>query len=213
MAAAFLDRLTRVLTRFYGAAPSPPLSDLARMVDPPAFARVKGLLDSSVAAGARVVIGGVTDPAERQITPTVLADVTPEMPIMQEEIFGPVLPVLTYSDLDEVLRYLDSRPVPLTLYVFCQDHRRTEHILANTRSGGVVVNSTMIHLGNPDIPFGGMGESGIGAYHGYTGFLAFSHQRSIVSEGRFSLLSRFFPPYTTGVKRFAGLVRKMMNLG
>lgn len=194
---AFLAETKAVLERFYGkteeARKASP--DFCRLVDDAAFARLARILDTTVAAGARVVAGGAVDAASRYIAPTVLADVTPEMPVMEDELFGPLLPVLRYETLDEAIGHIREGGKPLALYLFSQNNETVERVLRQTTAGGTVINNVLMHMLNPDLPFGGVGESGLGAYHGETGFREFSHARSVVRQGRTAFVHFFFPPY------------------
>ncbi|WP_221091425.1 aldehyde dehydrogenase family protein [Deinococcus aquaedulcis] len=193
---ALLLALDEVIARRYGdrawlrAGP-----DYGRMVDAASVERLERLTRESVEAGARVVRGGEFSPAERFIAPTIVADVTPDMPLMQEELFGPVLPVLTYRTLDEALGLIRRLDTPLALYLFTGDDAVTRRVQQDTTSGGMVVNGTVVHLSNPHLPFGGVGPSGMGAYHGEHGFLAFSHQRAILTEPKRSPVRFTYPPY------------------
>ncbi|PNY80924.1 aldehyde dehydrogenase family protein [Deinococcus koreensis] len=177
--------------------------DYGRMVDERSVERLEALTRESTEQGARIVLGGEFDPAGRFISPTLVADVSDEMPLMKEELFGPVLPVLTYRTLDEALERVRRRDPPLALYLFAQDTGVIERVKQQTTSGGMVVNGTVIHLTNPNLPFGGVGPSGMGAYHGETGFRAFSHERSIMHEGRASSVRFTYPPYGRPVMRLA----------
>lgn len=212
-AAALLEALGRSVAAFYGEMPGERRrsESFSRMIDDAAFARVAGLLEGSVRAGARVETGGDTDAAERYVAPTVLSGVTWEMPVMEEEIFGPVLPVLAYRSLDEALERVAGRPKPLALYLFARDRAVAEHVLRRTSAGGTVVNDVVIHLANPDLPFGGVGESGQGSYHGRFGFRTFSHERAVLVRGRFSPAHLLHPPYTERVRRFAKLVGRIVG--
>ncbi|WNG13973.1 aldehyde dehydrogenase family protein [Cystobacter fuscus] len=169
--------------------------DFCRMVDDAQFGRVNGLLERSVSQGARVVLGGTVDAASRYIAPTVLADVKPETAIMEEEIFGPVLPVLRYDTLDDAVRFIREGTKPLALYIFSQDDATVERLLADTTAGGTCVNTVVMHLTSAELPFGGVGESGLGNYHGEFGFRTFSHERAVLHQGPLFLLKNFFPPY------------------
>jgi aldehyde dehydrogenase (NAD+) len=193
----FLVQARGVLDRFYGpdekARRESP--DLSRIVNDRNFVRLASALDESVAAGAKVEAGGVRDADERYIAPTLLSAVTWEMPIMREEIFGPILPILTYRDLDEVYATLRARDKPLALYVFTRDSRRAWEVIRNTTAGGTVVNNAVIHAGNTYLPFGGVGASGMGNYHGEHGFRTLSHERAVLVQGPFRLLRYTFPPY------------------
>ncbi|MFC3832604.1 MULTISPECIES: aldehyde dehydrogenase family protein [Deinococcus] len=177
--------------------------DYGRMVDAASVERLERLTRQSAAQGARIVLGGEFDPQARFISPTVVTDVTPDMPLMQEELFGPVLPVLTYRTLDEALEYVRRNDPPLALYVFAQDAGVIERSKRHTTSGGLVVNGTVIHLTNPNLPFGGVGTSGMGAYHGEHGFRTFSHERAIMHEGPRSSVRFTYPPYGRPLPRVA----------
>ncbi|MGZ5443289.1 MAG: aldehyde dehydrogenase family protein [Thermoanaerobaculia bacterium] len=157
-------------------------------------ARVKRLIDEAVAGGARAEVGGTC--RGRDIEPTVLTGVSPDAAVMQEEIFGPVLPVLTYRTLEDAFRTIESREKPLVLYIFSRDRGVVETILRRTRAGGTVINHTMIHFYNLDLPFGGVGHSGVGKGHGFHGFEAFSNARGILDQRLpFSAIEMLFPPY------------------
>jgi aldehyde dehydrogenase (NAD+) len=180
-------------------------------VDGGAFSRVCGLLDKTVAEGARVVAGGMVDAESRYIAPTVLADVTPEAPIMSEEIFGPVLPVLRYEQLETVVDTIRAGGKPLAMYIFSQDEATVERLMRQTSAGGTVVNNVVLHFVNPDLPFGGVGQSGLGAYHGEVGFRELSHTRAVLRQGRAALAGVFFPPYTDKAKKLARLASRLFE--
>jgi aldehyde dehydrogenase (NAD+) len=152
---------------------------IAQIVNAGNFARVKSLFDDAVAKGAHVAVGGVLDEADLTIHPTMLTDVTPDMNILQEEIFAPMLPVMTYDTLDEVIAHVATRDKPLALYIYSNDPAHVEKILSRTSSGGVTVNGVFSHYLENQLPFGGVNQSGMGSYHGYFGFKAFSHERAI----------------------------------
>lgn len=201
---AFVLAVEGVIARRYGdAAWQRAGPDYGRMVDARSVERLEALTRRSTEQGARIVLGGEFDAPGRFITPTLVTDVTDDMPLMQEELFGPVLPVLTYRALDEALERVRRRDPPLALYLFAQDEGVIERVKAQTTSGGMVVNGTIIHLTNPNLPFGGVGKSGMGAYHGETGFRAFSHERAIMHEGRASSVRFTYPPYGRPVMRLA----------
>ncbi len=152
---------------------------IAQIVNEGNFARVKALFDDAVAKGATVAAGGELEEADLTIHPTLLTEVTPQMKILQEEIFAPVLPVMTYDDLDQVIDYIEARDKPLALYIYSDDEANVEKILSRTSSGGVTVNGVFSHYLENELPFGGVNQSGMGSYHGYFGFKAFSHERAI----------------------------------
>lgn len=147
----------------------------ARIVNPQAFERLQKLMTKGT-----IKYGGEVDPSEKYIAPTIIDDVKPEFPIMQEEIFGPILPILTFDDINEVISYINSNEKPLAFYYFGKNDKAKE-ILAKTTSGGGCINDTLMHITNHNLPFGGVGNSGMGKYHGYTSFLSFSNQRTIVN--------------------------------
>jgi len=187
--------------------------DYCRLVSERHAQELKKLLDDSVAAGAKIVMGGISgDAGERYLSPTILTDVTEDSPIMQQEIFGPILPIVRYSSLDDVFRLIQSRPKPLALYIFSADQKRIDRILENTTSGGVTVNNTIIHLLNPELPFGGVGNSGQGNYHGHFGFRSMSHERAVMSQGRPELEHLAYPPYVEKVrKRITDAMKYLMK--
>jgi aldehyde dehydrogenase (NAD+) len=152
---------------------------IAQIVNEQNFARVRRLFDDAVAKGATVAVGGTLEPADLTIHPTLLTDVTPDMAIMQEEIFAPILPVVTYRTLDEAIGLVASRPKPLALYIYSNTAANVEKILSRTSSGGVTVNGVFSHYLENHLPFGGVNQSGMGSYHGVFGFRAFSHERAV----------------------------------
>jgi aldehyde dehydrogenase (NAD+) len=159
--------------------------NIAQIVNEQNFARIRGLFDDALAKGAKVAVGGTLEAADRTIHPTLLTDVTPDMAIMQEEIFGAVVPVVTYRSLDEAIGFIADRPKPLALYIYSNSPENVEKILARTSSGGVTINGFFSHYLENHLPFGGVNQSGMGSYHGVFGFRAFSHDRAIyVQEPR-----------------------------
>ena len=152
---------------------------IAQIVNKGNFARVKGLVDDALAQGAKVVAGGELEEEDLTVHPTMLTDVSPEMKILQEEIFAPVLPVMTYDDLDQVIEYIEARDKPLALYVYSKNENNVRKVLDRTSSGGVTVNGVFSHYLENRLPFGGVNGSGMGSYHGHFGFKAFSHERAV----------------------------------
>jgi len=186
---ALLERLAATVREFYGSDPgkSP---DLARIVDDRHFDRLAALL-----ARGRIVTGGQSDRATRYIAPTIIDGVGPHDPIMEEEIFGPILPVLEYGDLGEAIAFVNARPRPLALYVFSRDRALQERVLREVPAGGGCVNDAMLQETSVELPFGGAGESGMGAYHGKASFDLFSRQRAVVRRGFGLDLPLRYPPY------------------
>jgi aldehyde dehydrogenase (NAD+) len=189
-----LEAMAKEIVRLYGHDPlqSP---DLGRIVNDAQFRRLEGLLAGAHARG-QVLLGGRSDAALRRIEPTVLAVERPDDdPLMQEELFGPLLPVITVADLETALERVRQGPSPLALYLFGGDRKARERLLTTTRSGGVCFNDVVMQAGTTTLPFGGVGESGMGTYHGEAGFLTFSHSRSVLGRS-FRLDSSFrYPPY------------------
>ena len=169
--AEFLHRLQQEFTNLLGIHPqeSP---HFARIVSDRAFERLRGYLQDGT-----VYYGGQNDPATRYFAPTILTGVKPDAPVMQEEIFGPLFPVMVYSTLDEALDFVRAREKPLALYYFGKEGGRVLH---TATSGGACINDTVMHIANSRLPFGGVGHSGMSAYHGYNSYLAFSHRRAVV---------------------------------
>ena len=158
---------------------------IAQIVNAQNFGRIKKLFDDAVAKGAKIAVGGTLEAADRTIHPTLLTDVTPDMLIMQEEIFGPIVPVLTYKNIDDVIGYISSRPKPLALYIYSNSQNNIEKLLSRTSSGGVTINGFFSHYLENQLPFGGVNQSGMGSYHGVFGFRTFSHERAIyIQENR-----------------------------
>jgi aldehyde dehydrogenase (NAD+) len=158
---------------------------IAQIVNEQNFTRIKKLFDDAVAKGAKVAVGGTLEQTDRTIHPTLLTDVTPDMQIMQEEIFAPIVPVVTYKNLDEVIAHISGRGKPLALYIYSNDQQNIDKILSKTSSGGVTINGFFSHYLENQLPFGGVNQSGMGSYHGVFGFRAFSHERAIyMQQGR-----------------------------
>lgn len=153
--------------------------NISQIVNPQNFSRVKRLFDDALAKGARVAVGGVLEEADRTIHPTLLTDVTPDMLIMQEEIFAPIVPVMTCDSIDDAIAYIEKRDKPLALYVYSNNQDNIDKVLSRTSSGGVTVNGVFSHYLENRLPFGGVNQSGMGSYHGHFGFKTFSHERAI----------------------------------
>ena len=185
-------RLEETLVRFYGPDPkdSP---DYGRIINRRHMERLNAILERD---RAMIRLGGEVDMEQRYIQPTILCPDGFEAACMEEELFGPILPVLAYDSLDQALNYVNSHSKPLALYVFSEDRGVTEQILRRTSSGGVSVNDTISHIINPNLPFGGVGTSGMGCYHGKYSFDTFSHHRSVVEKTTRFTISLTFPPFT-----------------
>jgi aldehyde dehydrogenase (NAD+) len=189
-----LKRIVAVIREFYGSDPSQS-PDYGRIIDDGHFDRIMRLLGSGT-----VVLGGTGDRSTRYIAPTVLDHIAVNDPIMQEEVFGPLLPVLTYDDMDRAIAMVNALPKPLALYLFSRNRQVHKRIVRETSSGGGCINDVVIQQTSDTLPFGGVGESGIGACHGKMSFDTFSHQRSIIRRGfLFDVMLRY-PPYKDHLK-------------
>jgi aldehyde dehydrogenase (NAD+) len=208
----FLAAAADAVARFYGPTEEARQASpyLARIIDDRAFERLAALLKESLASGARAAIGGRVEAAERYIAPTILTNVTWDAPSMRQEIFGPILPVLTYSSSDEVIARINARGKPLALYVFSRNDAFVDRVLEKTSSGATSVNQVLLHFANPNLPFGGVGESGQGSYHGHSGFRAFSHERAVMRQGRPAMIRMLYPPYGRFVRRVVKLLGRMV---
>ncbi|TSA85618.1 aldehyde dehydrogenase family protein [Deinococcus detaillensis] len=169
--------------------------DYGRMIDPQSVTRLRGLTKASQEAGAELAYGGVFDESERYISPTLVTGVQPDMPLMQQELFGPVLPVVTYQTLDEAIDLIQRHEKPLALYLFTKTAETQRRVERQTSSGSLVVNGTVIQFVHPRLAFGGVGHSGQGSYHGEYSFRAFSHHRAITREPTLSPVRAMYPPY------------------
>lgn len=179
-----------------------------KIINEKQFARLKELIKNAVQDGAKIAWGGETDEESLTIMPTILTSVTAENAIMQEEIFGPVLPILTYNSLHQAIDFVNSKDKPLALYIFSNHSKNKHKIINETSSGGTCVNDVLVHISNPNLPFGGVNNSGIGSCHGFFGFKNFSHERAIVFQSKFGLTSMIYPPY----KHKMGLLKWLKKL-
>ena len=206
---ALVERLTATVDRFYGvtAAHRRTTPDYARLIDDAHWEKIVAFLTEAVEDGASVVTGGTTDADARYVSPTILTDVPLDTEIMQEEIFGPLLPVLSVSSLDDALRIINDRPNPLSMYLFTERDVTVETVLRRTSAGSTCINEGFLHFGNPNLPFGGAGHSGIGRGHGEAGFRTFSNERSVLRRSYGSdLLRPLYPPYDRLTSRVADWV-------
>ncbi|MGN6788280.1 MAG: coniferyl aldehyde dehydrogenase [Rhodanobacteraceae bacterium] len=198
---AFVALLRGYVARHY---PAPRGShDFASVVNEAHYARLCAWLDEARAAGAEVIAlaDDPHDPVRRMLAPTVVLDAPATTALMREEIFGPVLPVLTYRQFDEAVAYVNARPRPLSLYLFDDDRARVRHTLAACMAGSAAVNDCVFQFAQSRLPFGGVGPSGMGAYHGHAGFLAFSKQMPVFRQARWSATVWLRPPYSARAER------------
>ncbi|MCY7349716.1 MAG: aldehyde dehydrogenase family protein [Cytophagaceae bacterium] len=184
-------------------------SDYCRIVNARHFKRVQGIVEDAVEKGAHVLHGGQTNEAENFIAPTILTDVSDDMRVMQEEIFGPVLPVISFKTREEAIQRIRSGEKPLALYIGSRNNEAIRYYLDQTSSGGVVINETLIQYGHTELPWGGVNNSGIGKSGGHWGFLEFSNQRGVLRQN-FGTLRFLYPPYTNRVKKMAQWLMRWM---
>ena len=177
--------------------------DLPRIVNRRHFDRLRGLLQNQ-----RVLAGGGFREEDLLLEPTLVDCPDPASPLMTEEIFGPILPVLPFGKLEEAVDFVNAREKPLALYLFSNDKVRRERVLAETSSGGVCLNDTVVHLAAGRLPFGGVGQSGMGAYHGRASFDTFSHYRGVLARGKWPDLDVRYHPYT---EKKLGVIRRLMK--
>lgn len=185
-----LAAMSATITEFYGVDPSQS-ADYGRIINQRHWTRLRALIDSGTVAA-----GGDFNEAQRYIGPTLLTDVAVDSPVMAEEIFGPLLPLLKFSDMSEVIESVNDRPKPLALYIFTKSQNTAKRVLQQTSSGGGAINHCWINLAVPGLPFGGVGDSGMGAYHGRHGFETFSHRKGIVDKPTIIDPAVAYPPYT-----------------
>lgn len=209
----FVDLCRTIIAQRYGEndAAIKQSPDFPRMIHRRHAERVARLIDEAVQSGARLACGGGVDVDSRYIAPTLLRDVPPSAQIRREEIFGPVLPILTFDNLDTVIAEINAAPKPLSLYVWTKNDRTVEAIKTNTSSGSLCVNLCLQQFAQHNLPFGGVNTSGIGNAHGLFGFKAFSHERAVMSAGPLSALEMLFPPYDAKKRRLSELLIKYVT--
>ena len=198
--APFIEEYKKALASFF---PEGDMSGMVRIINDKHFERVCNILDNS----GSIAIGGARDAETRFIEPAVLTEVPIDSPAMQQEIFGPVLPVLPYEKLDDCIDFIRSRPKPLALYIFSENKMNQEKVLNSCSFGGGCINDTVIHLASSHMSFGGVGESGMGSYHGKKSFDTFTHYRSVLKQGKLDVKLRYFP-YKSGKEKITRMILK-----
>ena len=205
-----VERAKQAIARFYPSLLDNP--DYTAIVNERHHARLRRLIDDARDRGARVLPvnprNEVLD-ARRKLAPTIIADVTDAMAVMNEEIFGPLLPVETYETLDEAIARLDARPRPLAFYYFGRSARTRDRVLRETAAGGVTVNDTLWHFGHEDLPFGGVGDSGSGRYHGERSFATFSNEKAVFHQPRLAPARLLWPPYGRTFDRLLAVLKRL----
>ena len=210
--AAFTEQARRLMPRRY---PDIRSQDYTAIISDAAYARLMNSLADAEAKGARVinlVPGSTPDPVGRKIPPTLVLDVHDGMQLMQEEIFGPILPVMTYRDIDTVIAFINSRERPLAVYLFTNDRSLKERVIYRTTSGGVGINDCVVHAAQHDLPFGGIGNSGMGQYHAFEGFLEFSKLRPVFTQAPVTMVAQMYPPYGRTFERVLGWLMRLRHL-
>ncbi len=207
----FIGHAREVLTRYYdpkgkGIIQS---SDYARLINSKHFDRIRQLLEDAIQKGAQVEAGGELDEETRYIAPTLISNIREDMLVFQEEIFGPILPILTYSQFNDALALIHSQPKPLALYFCGKDEGRAKRVMNETSSGNLVINDCVLHFLHSELPFGGVNNSGIGKAHGKYGFLAFSNEKGVLKQRiGFNNVSLLRPPYGLRVKKLIATMMK-----
>jgi aldehyde dehydrogenase (NAD+) len=202
----FLDAAVAAIAKMFGldARNSP---DYGRIINSQHFSRIADLLDNAIANGATLITGGEPVAEDRFIPPTLLTEVGAGSLVLEQEIFGPLLPIRPYRDINQVIAHVNSAQKPLAFYIFAQKSELIEKILAETSSGGACINATLLQFSHNNLPFGGVNNSGLGSSHGVFGFRAFSHERAVLHD-KMSLMPMLFPPYTPRVKKMIKLIQK-----
>ena len=193
---------------FFSGNDGGPSSDYCQIVNTTHFDRIEGYLENAKGMGAKVVAGGNTDRSKRFIAPTVLCDVSIDSLVMKEEIFGPLMPIVTYKTMDEAIGFINKREKPLALYLFSYNKKNQKRLTEETSSGALVFNDCVIHHTNPHLPFGGINNSGLGSYHGKYGFDAFSHEKAILKSSAWSPFRLMLPPYTKRKHSLVNMIKK-----
>jgi aldehyde dehydrogenase (NAD+) len=203
----FIAHFKKFVAEFYSDNPETSES-YGRIVNQKHFKRLKGYLEDAITRKATIVSGGVSDAQDNYIEPTLIFDAPEDSELMQNEIFGPILPIKTYKTIDEVVDYINSKEKPLALYIFSKNKKTVNHIINNTRAGGTCINHNLLQYLNHNLPFGGSNNSGIGKSHGYFGFLEFTNQRSVLKQHTLGAVDLLMPPYTNFKQKLVDLTIK-----
>ncbi|MCI0604748.1 aldehyde dehydrogenase family protein [bacterium] len=195
----FIETAKKYLQQLYKDPKNSP--DYCKIISAKHQLRLKKMLTVAVEQGARIEIGGEIEESNQYFAPTIVSNVPADSQIMEEEIFGPILPVLAYRSPEDALQQIHSKPRPLALYIFSNNTSFVKNILDHTHSGGVCINDVAVHFANVELPFGGINNSGIGNSHGYFGFRAFSHERAVLKQPKTGAMTFFYPPYTEKMKK------------
>jgi coniferyl-aldehyde dehydrogenase len=212
MEAAFADAFAKAVAQLFPTIAGNP--DYAAIISPRHHERLQALLAQARSEGARLQVvnpgGGEGEGSARQMAPVLVFDAPPTSKLMTEEIFGPVLPVLPYDSLSDAITYINAHSRPLALYWFGTDNASRDKVLSQTVSGGVTVNDTLMHIAHENLPFGGVGESGWGSYHGEAGFLRLSQQKPVMVSSKWARGDLFYPPYGKRFDQVMSLLKRFL---
>lgn len=197
----FIELVKHYIKKYYYSGDSMRYANYCGIISKHHFNRLKSVFELTAKEGVQVCEGGQFIEEECFISPTVLKDVRKDSHIMEEEIFGPILPVLTYEDINDVIEYINLKPTPLVLYVFSRDRKFCTNIVNSIISGDCLITDVIAHYANHELPFGGHNASGIGKSRGYYGFKEVSHQRAIMIQSKRTMLQLFYPPYSDLVRK------------
>ncbi len=206
----FIDLLISFINKYFGNTPEEIESskDFARIINSNHIDRLIIYLEEAKKLGAKIEFGGVYDKETNYFSPTILSGTFTGTKLMEEEIFGPILPVITFDKTEEALEIINSKTPPLAIYIFSKEKRTINKIKANTVSGGMVINDLVLQFSHYNLPFGGIKESGLGTAHGFYGFETFSNRRAILKHHKFSPIKLFYPPYTKNKQKLINLLIK-----
>jgi aldehyde dehydrogenase (NAD+) len=205
--AKFVEACKKWIKQFYSEQPENSKS-YARIVTDKHFNRLKSHLENANSLDAEIEIGGEVDANSKYIAPTLVSNLKDKATLLEDEIFGPILPIITYKTLDEAIIYINAKERPLALYIYSKSRANIKKVIQNTRAGGTCINNNVIHYANHNLPFGGTNNSGIGKSHGFFGFEAFSNKRAVVNQQTFGVSELLFPPYTNFKEKLARLTIK-----
>ena len=203
----FVSLFSKYLKVFYSENPETS-SSLCRIVNQKHFERLKAHLKDAISKNAVIVVGGSYNEEDCFLEPTLISDLPENASLLQEEIFGPILPLVTYKTMEEAVTYINAKEKPLALYIFSKNKKRIDFILSNTRAGSTAINHNLVQFLNPNLPFGGSNNSGIGKSHGFFGFQEFSNQRSVLRQHTFGAIDLLYPPYNKLKQKIVDLTIK-----
>ena len=191
----FIQHASGALDKMYYPGGKLDKQSYGKIINEKNFNRINELVIDAVSGGAKVTVGGSNQSGDLTFEPTILTNVSPDCKIMQEEIFGPLLPVLNYQKIEDAVDFVNKSPKPLAMYVFTDQSKVADYIIKNTSTGGTAINDVLVHISNPNLPFGGVNSSGSGSCHGFFGFKAFSHERGVLFQSSINTNKMIYPPF------------------